>query len=483
MRYLLDRRYRLRGWLHAPTGLYDTKKKAPVFLPREGYELLMRCDGAHDIEPSALGEDESRLFDELLEKGIIRRARLGEFLAPEQEYKAYPAQYKREAHWSITGACNLKCRHCFMSAPDAKHGVPSFEQIVSIADQLAECGVFQVGLTGGEPLTREDFLSIIDVLNEREIGVNCIYTNGWLVDEGLLDGLDERGVHRPFQLSFDGVGCHDFLRGVPGAEERALAAIRLLRERGHSVSVSMCLHRGNAHALRDTVNLMASLGVRSMKVQAAMDLGDWAKPELEELRLSQEETLQVFEEYIPQYLDDDAPLAITMEGAFRYSPGDEKWSSLDARACSADEELSMPSCGAITRCFYIGAEGMVCPCMSMADTSYAPNFPNLLETPLREILGDSEFNRLCHASVAEVRDGSGKCRDCKYIDLCSGGCRSNALMASGNYYGADPSACWFFEHGGRERIARAAAEPFKAYLRRNPPQPREGADDDMKDCA
>ena len=102
MRYLLDRRYRLRGWLHAPTGLFDAQRKVADFLPRDEFVLLMRCDGAHDIQPDGLGEDERRALERFLEKGIVRKARLGEYLAPEQEYRAYPAQYKREAHWSIT---------------------------------------------------------------------------------------------------------------------------------------------------------------------------------------------------------------------------------------------------------------------------------------------------------------------------------------------------------------------------------------------
>ncbi|MBR2836115.1 MAG: radical SAM protein [Coriobacteriales bacterium] len=443
----------------------------------------MRCDGAHDIERDCLGEDEQQLLDSLLEEGIIRRARFGEYLAPDQEYKTYPAQYKREAHWSITGACNLRCRHCFMSAPSAKHGVPSKEQIVSIADQLAECGVFQVGITGGEPLTRKDFLDIVDMLNEREIGIDCIYTNGWLVDEELLDGLEKRGAHPPFQLSFDGVGCHDFLRGVPGAEEHALSAIRLLCRREHQVSVSMCLHRGNRHTLRETVKCMASLGVSSMKVSAAFELGEWAHPELADLRLSPEEELQLYLDYIPQYFDDDAPLAITLSGAFRYSPGRDAWDSFSIKGCPAEAEKCTPSCGVLVDCFYIGAEGMVCPCMGMADTAYAPSFPNLFETPLKDILGDSEFDHLCRASVSDVRDGSGKCRDCEFIDRCNGGCRNSALMAGEGYYGADPEACWFFEHDGDKRIAQVAKESFEAYLRRNQPQGGQAAtEDDLKDC-
>ena len=483
MKYLLDRRYRLRGWLHAPTGLFDTFRKSADFLPREEYALLMRCDGAHDIQTDDLKEEERRLLEELLEKGIIRRARLGEFLICEQEYRSYPARYKREAHWSLTGACNLRCRHCFMSAPEAKHGVPSFGQIVRIADQLHECGVFQVGLTGGEPLTRTDFMKIVDALDEREIGINCIYTNGWLVDGKLLDGFAERGLRPAFQLSFDGIGCHDFLRGVPGAEEQTLRAIRLLRERGHAVSVSMCLHRGNLHSIRDTVRLMSSLGVRSMKLSAILELGEWAREELAALRLTPEEELKAYLDYIPQYFADDAPLAITMAGAFRYTPGNKEWDIFGVHECPVEAEASVPACGVLTECFYIGADGMVCPCMAMADTAFAPRFPNLLEAPLAQILGDSEFIRLCHASVADVRNKSGRCRECEHVGRCTGGCRNAALMAGDNYYGADPEVCWFFQHEGPERVAKAATGPLQAYLERNPAQQgRDAEDDETFDC-
>ena len=488
MRYILDEKYRLRGWQDAPTGLYDTERKTASFLRKNEYLLIMRCDGAHDLKEEDFSKDErdKLVMEELVRRKIIRPARFAEFLKPEQEYKKYPAQYKREAHWSITGACNLKCRHCFMSAPHAKHGAPTHEQIIEIADQLAECGIFQVGLTGGEPLIRDDFLDIIDALSEREIGVNVIYTNGWLVDEVFLDKLEEHHIHPPFQLSFDGVGWHDFLRGVDGAEERTIKALKLLQEREHRVAVSMCMHRKNRDVLRESVNLMASLGVRSMKCGNMMELGEWAQPELQGLQLTNEEQLEMFEEYIPQYFEDDAPLSIMMGGAFMYTPGDDHWSIYNRHECSAEDETVMPSCGVLRHAFYIGAEGMVCPCMGMADCNYAKNFPNLFETPLKDILSEgSDFTRLVHATVGEVRDGSGKCRDCKYIDRCSGGCRNSALMAGDNYYGVDPDLCWFFENDGEARITKAAQPAFEEYIKRNPPkegQKMETMETDVTEC-
>ena len=473
MRYVLNERYRLRGWYKQPCGLLDMKKKDVRFLKPGQYRLLLKCDGAHRMEEENLGEPETKFLEFLEKRGVIRPAILGEFLEEEQEYQVYPIRYRKEVHWSITGACNLKCRHCFMSAPHAKHGSPTHEQLLSIIDQLAECGIFRVGLTGGEPLIREDFMEIVDALIAKEIGISVIYTNGWLVDEELLDKLDAHGARTAFQLSYDGIGCHDFLRGVEGAEEKTIRALKLLQERNIPVSVSMCLHRGNRHVLRESVKLMADLGVKSLKVGSMMDLGEWATPEMQELQLTPAEEQAVFEEYIPQYFEDNAPISIMMSGSFMYNPGDAEWKIFHEKKCSEEEEKKRPSCGVLIHNFYVGADGVVAPCMGIADCGFAKNLPNLYETPLKELLRDSEFVKWTYATVGEVRDGSGKCRGCEYIDRCTGGCRNAALLAGDNYYGIDPACCEFFQKGWDKRIHEIAQPAFDAYILRCPPKKKD----------
>ena len=109
----------------------------------------MKCDGVHEIDEAVLSGHQRELFERLKKAEIIREAGLLDYLTEEQEYRTFPVRYKQHAHWSVTGACNMKCRHCFMSAPHARHGSPTKEQLLSVIDQLAECGIFTVGLTGG----------------------------------------------------------------------------------------------------------------------------------------------------------------------------------------------------------------------------------------------------------------------------------------------------------------------------------------------
>ena len=468
-RYIIDKRYRLRGWYKLPTGLYDTARRQAVFFDPQFYELLLQCNADHDFDADLLSDQERTFLEKLIAEKIIRPAGKWDILLPEQEYQAYPARYRKSVHWSVTGACNLKCRHCFMSAPHAKHGSPTTEQLLDIIDQFEECGIFNVEITGGEPLIREDFEEIVQRLKEKDIRINTIYTNGWLVNEKLLDMLEENGMHPSFQLSFDGIGKHDFLRGVPGAEEKTIEALKLLKERGHTVSCSMCLHKGNIDTLRDSVKLLARLGVSSLKCGSMMDMGEWQSPELKELHLSQEEELETFEDYIPLYFEDDAPLGIMMSGAFLYEKGNPNgWGIYYKRECPREEEDRMLSCPVLKGAFYLGADGLVAPCQGMCDTSFAKHFPGLKEQRLSDILKESDYVRYSYATVGDVRRGNDECRKCDFVDRCAASCRNSALIEGDNYYGVDPEACFFFRNGWEERIKKVAQPAYEEYIKRNP---------------
>ena len=47
-------------------------------------------------------------------------------------------RFVRTAHWSITGKCNYRCRHCYMSAPDAKLGEIDHDTMMDLARQIAD---------------------------------------------------------------------------------------------------------------------------------------------------------------------------------------------------------------------------------------------------------------------------------------------------------------------------------------------------------
>ena len=58
--------------------------------------------------------------------------------------------------------------YCYMSAPDAKFGEMSYEDCMKLIDQMAECGISRIGLTGGEPIGGKARQQLLDRLSGEE---------------------------------------------------------------------------------------------------------------------------------------------------------------------------------------------------------------------------------------------------------------------------------------------------------------------------
>ena len=86
------------------------------------------------------------------EEGYLLSSERPSSLRPEQFYRYYPNRHVKSVFWSVTGRCNFRCRRCYMDAPDAALGELSTGQALRLIDEMAECGVLRVDLTGGEAL-------------------------------------------------------------------------------------------------------------------------------------------------------------------------------------------------------------------------------------------------------------------------------------------------------------------------------------------
>ena len=271
MFYKLKPGYLLRGWQKLPYALVRKGERAR-FLSAKEMETLKLCNGKINLSLPLVPDYVRELIPVLEAHGVIEPCSWGDEIDPEQAYHCYPARYIRSAHWSVTGKCNYRCKHCYMSAPDAKYGELSHDQVMDIVDQLITCGVMEVSLTGGEPLVRRDFLEIVDALLAGGIRITTIYSNGKLVTDRFLDELDRRGIHPEINMSYDGVdGWHDWLRGIDGAGRIAEEAFLRCREKGFPTGAEMCLHSGNKHLLRETVKKLGELGCRSLKTVPISD--------------------------------------------------------------------------------------------------------------------------------------------------------------------------------------------------------------------
>jgi len=82
--------------------------------------------------------------------------------------------------WEITGLCNLRCEHCLSSAGDPLPNELSTEEAMRLLDYLETMKVFNINLSGGEPLMRPDIFDIIDYASQKKFSIDLL-TNGALV--------------------------------------------------------------------------------------------------------------------------------------------------------------------------------------------------------------------------------------------------------------------------------------------------------------
>src|SRR2546422_11426271 len=97
--------------------------------------------------------------------------------------------WDREIHSvrvSVTDKCNFRCRYCMPA--DGLEWLPrdevlSYEEIARLVHILAEMGVDEVRLTGGEPLVRRELPVLVSLLSELP-GVRYLTLppNGGLLD-------------------------------------------------------------------------------------------------------------------------------------------------------------------------------------------------------------------------------------------------------------------------------------------------------------
>lgn len=116
--------------------------------------------------------------------------------------------YGREISYlrlSVTDLCNLRCRYCMPAEGVRKKGrgeMLTEDEMILAVRAAASLGVRKLRLTGGEPLVKENILSICErAAGVEGIGEVCLTTNGTLLSP-LAKALRSAGVDR-LNISLD----------------------------------------------------------------------------------------------------------------------------------------------------------------------------------------------------------------------------------------------------------------------------------------
>lgn len=127
---------------------------------------------------------------------------------------------------SLTGRCNFRCKYCLPEEGIEKlprKEILSFEEIVNLVRAASELGINKVRFTGGEPLTRKDLPSLVEMVDEIEgIDELSLTTNGSSLS-GVAEDLSQAGLDR-VNISVDAVDSEVFAEITRGGELSSVLA-------------------------------------------------------------------------------------------------------------------------------------------------------------------------------------------------------------------------------------------------------------------
>jgi radical SAM protein with 4Fe4S-binding SPASM domain len=153
-------------------------------------------------------------------------------------------------HFELTGRCNLRCKHCYCLFNTMKDSLNT-EQVFSIVDDLKKNGTFGLVLTGGELFCRNDILHILRYLADEKF-VLRINTNGTLITEAIVKEMEGFSNIYRIHVSLYGANpeIHDAITNTPGAFDKTMHALKLLKEAGFDLRINCSVMKSNINSFQ-----------------------------------------------------------------------------------------------------------------------------------------------------------------------------------------------------------------------------------------
>lgn len=448
MNCILNPNIALRSWRLVPYAYYIKGVRDAQGLKKEEFEFLLKCDGKTEVD------EKSPLVRKFTENGFIASAKDGEALSEWQKHLDCDNRYFPAMEYAITGKCNYNCLHCFNAADNAPSMSEwTLDEAKTMLGQAQKCGVNAITLTGGEPMLHKNFFEIIEEIYKRGMFVSEINTNGYFINREALDRLKSMGCDPIIKISFDGLGHHDWLRNRGGAEENALAALRVCKENGFETWAQTNVHRLNIKTILPTAELLNDMGIDEMRIIRTSESPRW-KENAGDACLDIDEYYEKMFDFAEKYIRKPRDMDIDIWQFLTLFPKDRAFRIRPVECAEGEYRDSLPVCRGNRGKIAVAANGNVYPCMQLSGTYDVRGevLGNIKKDGLQPLLqGGKYLNEVC-ATVKTLAENNSECAECKYFKYCAGGCRALAVALTGDKFGSDPAKCVFFKAGWHERI-------------------------------
>jgi PqqA peptide cyclase len=336
--------------------------------------------------------------------------------------------------FELTYRCPLHCVFCYNPTDLARSGAElDTHEWLRVLKEARALGAVQLGLSGGEPLARDDLELIVAEAHALGFYTNLI-TSGVGMTEPRIAELKRAGLDH-IQLSFQDSTrqLNDFLSSTRTFELKSRVA-HLIRKYDYPMVLNVVLHRFNIDHVEEILDMAERMGAQYVELANTQYYG-WAWLNREHLMPTREQVQR----------------AEAATQRFRARPGRKMniffvvpdYFETRPKAC-------MNGLGSVF--MMVTPDGTALPCHA-ARMLPGLTFPNVRDSDVHHIWYSSPgFNHF--RGTAWMKE---PCRSCPERTRDFGGCRCQAYLLTGDAANADP-VCDLSPHHGLVTQAVARAE-------------------------
>jgi pyrroloquinoline quinone biosynthesis protein E len=315
----------------------------------------------------------------------------------------------------LTYRCPLHCVFCYNPTDFAATGAElGTQEWIRVLHEARAAGAVQLGLSGGEPLVRDDLEAIVAEAHRLGFYTNLI-TSGVGLSEPRIQALKNGGLDH-IQLSFQDSSrqMNDFLSSTRTFDLKSKTAA-LIKRYEYPMVLNVVLHRLNIDHVEEILQMAERLGADYVELANTQYYGwawhnrDQLLPSREQLKRAEEITQRARER-----LAGRMKIYFVVPDYFEKRP----------KPC-------MNGLGSIF--LTIAPDGTALPCHA-ARMLPGLEFPNVRDAGVEQIwFGSAAFDR--YRGDEWMKE---PCRSCPEKTRDFGGCRCQAYLLTGDAANADP---------------------------------------------
>ena len=177
-----------------------------------------------------------------------------------------------QVSFEVTNRCNLHCIHCMNKSDNTEnaHNGLQWEEMSLLLDEMNECNVKELYISGGEPTMYPYFEKLVE--KSKKLGMDTlIATNAYNIED-YLDVI-KKNVDIVF-VSIDGTPeRHDFFRGCSGAYYKTMSNIRRMLSMEIPVRISTVVSKNNLDDLENIIRDLCDIGVFQVHFTVLVNVG------------------------------------------------------------------------------------------------------------------------------------------------------------------------------------------------------------------